>query len=208
MKRITFFVFAALLFSACGITKTPADKEAKRLGLEDGLYAKMSTNKGDIILKLEYEKTPLTVANFVGLAEGKIPNDAKKDGVPYYNGIVFHRVIKDFMIQAGDPTGTGRGGPGYKFKDEFHKDLKHDKAGVLSMANAGPGTNGSQFFITHKKTPWLDGKHSVFGHVVQGQEVVNSIEKGDSIKAVMIIPAGKDAKSFNALQTFKELKGK
>jgi len=175
---------------------------------EEGLYAKMTTTKGDIVLFLEFEKTPLTVANFVGLAEGKIKNDAKKLQEPYYNGIVFHRVIKDFMIQAGDPTGTGRGGPGYKFKDEFHPDLKHDKEGILSMANAGPGTNGSQFFITHKDTPWLDNKHTVFGHVVLGQEVVNEIETGDKIIDVTIIRNGRKARKFNAVETFNSLLGK
>ena len=178
----------------------------KKVIKENGLYANIKTNKGDILIYLEFEKTPLTVANFVGLAEGDIPNSAKKEGEPYYNGIVFHRVIKDFMIQTGDPTGTGRGGPGYSFKDEFHKELKHDKAGILSMANAGPGTNGSQFFITHKETPWLDNRHSVFGHVISGQDVVDAIENGDKIIEVEIIRKGKDARKFDALNTFNSLK--
>lgn len=174
--------------------------------LGDGLFAKINTTKGSIIVQLEFEKTPLTVANFVGLAEGDIENTAKAKGEPYYDGLTFHRVIADFMIQGGDPTGTGSGGPGYAFKDEIDPTLKHDRAGTLSMANAGPGTNGSQFFITHKDTPWLDGNHSVFGYVVEGLETVDLIEKGDSIKSVEIIRNGKAAKKFDAAKTFEELK--
>ena len=134
--------------------------------LEDGLYARVDTNKGEIQLKLTFDQTPVTVANFVSLAEGTNRQvDSKFTGKAYYDGLIFHRVIADFMIQGGDPTGTGQGGPGYKFEDEIVSDLKHDGPGILSMANAGPGTNGSQFFITHKETPWLDGKHVVFGKV-------------------------------------------
>jgi len=144
----------------------------------------------------------------VGLAEGKIPNKAKATGVKYYDGLIFHRVIANFMIQGGDPDGTGRGGPGYKFADEIDKTLKHDKEGILSMANAGKGTNGSQFFITHKDTPWLDGKHTVFGNVTKGMEVVNSIAQGDTIKHVKIYRVGKLAKKFDAAKTFKELSEK
>lgn len=173
---------------------------------EDGLYAEIVTNKGNIVIQLEFEKAPLTVANFVGLAEGKILNDAKSIGTPFYNGIVFHRVIKDFMIQGGDPTGSGMGGPGYSFKDEIHPELKHDKPGTLSMANSGPNTNGSQFFITHKDTPWLDGKHAVFGYVVKGMDIVNLIEKGDAIQKIMIIRNGSKAKEFKAKETFEKLK--
>lgn len=174
--------------------------------LKDGLYAKLITTKGSIVIKLTPAKTPLTVANFVGLAEGKIPNTAKEDGTPYYDGLKFHRVIKDFMIQGGDPTGTGSGGPGYSFKDEIRPELKHDRAGTLSMANAGPGTNGSQFFITHKETPWLNGKHTVFGYVIEGHGTVDLIEQGDMIKSVEIIRKGDAAKNFDAAKTFAKLK--
>jgi len=174
--------------------------------LADGLYAEINTTKGRILIKLTPEKTPLTVANFVGLAEGKISNNAKKDGEPYYDGLKFHRVIKDFMIQGGDPTGTGSGGPGYSFKDEFDPSLKHDRAGTLSMANAGPATNGSQFFITHKETPWLNGKHSVFGYVVEGQGTVDLIEQNDVMKSIKIIRVGEKAEKFDAAKTFEDLK--
>jgi peptidyl-prolyl cis-trans isomerase A (cyclophilin A) len=155
--------------------------------LPEGLYAEMHTNKGTILLFLEDKKAPETVANFTGLAEGTKKNSAKPEGTPFYDGISFHRVIPDFMIQGGDPDGTGRGGPGYKFKDEFDPSLMHNRPGILSMANAGPGTNGSQFFITHIATPWLDGKHTVFGHVVEGQEVVDAIQQGDKIVNLKIV---------------------
>ncbi|MBX2979208.1 MAG: peptidylprolyl isomerase [Flavobacteriales bacterium] len=164
----------------------------------EGIFAKIKTNKGTITIQLEYEKAPMTVANFVALAEGKHANTAKPAGQPYYDGIVFHRVIADFMIQGGDPTGTGQGGPGYAFPDEIHPDLKHNRAGTLSMANAGPYTNGSQFFITHKDTPWLDGRHAVFGYVTQGQEVVNAIQQGDRMESVTIERIGKAAQAWDA----------
>ena len=172
--------------------------------LEDGIYAKVNTNKGEIQLQLTFDQTPLTVANFVSLAEGTNTQvDSIYSGKPYYDGLTFHRVIQDFMIQGGDPTGTGQGGPGYRFDDEIVPELKHDGPGVLSMANAGPGTNGSQFFITHKETPWLDGKHTVFGRVTEGQSVVDSIAQNDTIIGVTIIRKGRDAKKFDAATTFE-----
>ena len=168
----------------------------------DGLYAKFETNKGDIYAILEFQKTPLTVANFVGLAEGKIKNTSKTEGTPFYNGLKFHRVIKDFMIQGGCPLGTGTGDPGYKFADEFHDSLKHVGPGILSMANSGPGSNGSQFFITHVATPWLDGKHSVFGHVIKGQNIVDSIAQNDTLKSLTFVRKGKEALAFDPVKTF------
>ncbi|MCF2874433.1 MULTISPECIES: peptidylprolyl isomerase [unclassified Tenacibaculum] len=174
--------------------------------MDNGIYAKFTTPKGDILVNLEYEKTPGTVGNFVALAEGNLENSAKPQGTPYYNGLKFHRVIADFMIQGGCPQGTGTGNPGYKFDDEIHPDLKHDAPGKLSMANAGPGTNGSQFFITHTATPWLDGKHTVFGSVVEGQEVVDAVEQGDSMD-VEIIRVGETAENFNAVEAFRTFEG-
>ncbi|GAB4450408.1 MAG: peptidylprolyl isomerase [Bacteroidia bacterium] len=171
----------------------------------DGLYAKIETNKGDIYLTLEYKKVPMTVANFVGLAEGTIPNTARPNQ-PFYDGLIFHRVIKDFMIQGGCPKFNGTGDPGYKFPDEIDTTLKHNGPGILSMANAGPNTNGSQFFITHKETPWLNGKHAVFGHVVKGQDVVNAIQQNDTIRKVVILRKGKDAEKFDAPKVFETLK--
>lgn len=173
---------------------------------DDGLYAEMDTTKGKIVLVLEFEKVPITVCNFVGLAEGTIKNEAKKKGEPYFDGLYFHRVIKDFMIQTGCPKGNGTGGPGYTFPDEFHASLRHDRPGILSMANRGPNTGGSQIFITHKATPWLDRKHAVFGHVLDGMDVVNSIQRGDKIKTVRIIRVGEKAKKFKTdNDTFNKL---
>lgn len=174
--------------------------------MDNGIYAKFTTPKGAILVNLEYEKTPGTVGNFVALAEGNLENDAKPQGTPYYNGLKFHRVIADFMVQGGCPQGTGTGNPGYKFDDEIHADLKHDAPGKLSMANAGPGTNGSQFFITHTATPWLDGKHTVFGSVIEGQDVVDAIEQGDNMD-VEIIRVGETAEKFNAVEAFRTFEG-
>ncbi len=199
--KLSFIII--VLFTSC--------KTVKYADLQDGIYADIQTNKGDILLKLYADKTPMTVANFVSLAEGtnkKVVDSLK--GKKYYNGTIFHRVIANFMIQGGDPTGTGRGNPGYKFADEFPRDssdgliYKHTEAGVLSMANSGKATNGSQFFITHKATPWLDGKHTVFGKVIKGQNVVDSIAKGDKINALEIIRLGKKAKNFDTESVFKQ----
>ncbi len=173
--------------------------------LPDGLYAEIATGKGDIIVQLEFEKTPVTVANFVTLAEGKntFVNEKFK-GKPFYNGLKFHRVLANFMIQGGDPLGNGSGDTGYKFKDEI-TDLKHNGPGTLSMANSGPATNSSQFFITHVETPWLDGKHTVFGHVVEnGMETVNKIVQDDAIVSITIIRKGEAAKKFDAVKVFSD----
>ena len=170
----------------------------------NGLFATISTSKGEIKIDLEFEKTPGTVGNFVGLSLGLINNSIKPLGEAYYNGLKFHRVINDFMIQAGCPFGTGTGDPGYKFDDEFHSELKHDRPGVISMANAGPSTNGSQFFITHVETPWLDNKHTVFGNVIDGMDVVNSISQNDEITSVKINAVGDKAKAFDAAKAFED----
>ena len=207
MKKITILtVLCALTLSSFSQNifnkKENTTNNNAKSNLENGMYAKINTTKGEILIQLEYEKTPLTVANFVGLAEGKLKNNKKDIGTPYYDGLKFHRVIADFMVQGGCPDGNGTGDPGYKFADEFHPDLKHDKEGVLSMANSGPTTNGSQFFITHKETPWLDGKHSVFGHVVEGMDIVNTITQDDLINSVTIIREGAAANAFDANNIF------
>ena len=189
---LSLFLFNGGLFAM-------SDNSAKVLKGKEGVFAVMNTSKGEIVLELFYEKTPLTVTNFVGLAEGTL--DVCK-GKKFYDGLTFHRVIKDFMIQGGDPEGTGRGGPGYRFADEFDPSLKFTGPGDLAMANAGPGTNGSQFFITHVKTEWLNGKHTIFGHVVDenSQKVVNKIQQGDKIISVEIVRLGDKAQKFTATQ--------
>jgi len=200
--------FIIILIALCNSTK--GELMAAETQLDDGLYAKFITSKGDITVKLEFEKTPLTVTNFVALAEGtKDFKDSRgRTSGRYYDGLKFHRVIDNFMIQGGCPLGSGTGGPGYNFPDEFDPSLRHDRPGILSMANAGPGTNGSQFFITHVPTSWLDNKHSVFGHVVSGQDVVNAIKKGDTLTRVEIIRVGDKAKAFKADQeSFNSLLG-
>ena len=173
--------------------------------MENGIYAKITTAKGDILIQLTYQLTPATVGNFVALAEGTMKNTQKPLGTPYYDGLTFHRVIPNFMIQGGCPLSTGTGDPGYRFDDEFHPSLKHNKAGVISMANAGPGTNGSQFFITHLPTPWLDNKHTVFGQVIEGQNVVDTIAQDDKIEKITIIRVGEEAEKWDALKAFNSL---
>ena len=198
-----------LVVLLCALTATVLSAQTKNAKPKpvvlEGIFAEIYTNKGKIALQLEFQKTPITVANFITLAEGKnefVTNDRK--GKPYYDGLKFHRVIPNFMIQGGCPLGTGAGDPGYRFKDEFDASLKHNKPGIFSMANSGPATNGSQFFITHKDTPWLDNKHSIFGHVIEGQKVVDVIVQEDVIEKVIIVRKGKLAKNFNAEKVFSE----
>ena len=194
-QLVQYSLMAVLL---AGLMAPPAHAEDS--ALEDGIYAEFQTSKGTITLRLEFEKAPLTVMNFVGLAEGTKESN-KPEGTRFYDGTKFHRVIEDFMIQGGDPEGTGRGGPGYRFPDEIDPTLTHDGPGVLSLANSGPNTNGSQFFITHKATPWLNGKHAVFGRVIKGQDVVDAIAKDDVLEKVKIIRIGEQAKKFKADQS-------
>jgi peptidylprolyl isomerase len=196
-------ILVMCLFFIMGAVPVYAQERVK--SLSDGLYAEMETSKGTIVLSLAYKRAPMTVANFVGLAEGTIEFE-NRSGKRFYDGLTFHRVVDDFMIQGGDPFGSGQGGPGYAFPDEFHLSLRHNGPGILSMANSGPNTNGSQFFITHKATPWLDDKHAVFGHVVKGQEVVKAIEQGDVIEKLRIVRVGDDAGAFEVnQQTFESM---
>jgi cyclophilin family peptidyl-prolyl cis-trans isomerase len=218
-SKIVLFLFLALLQmqaqtakKTVPVKKVVSTKKAtvikkpavKTPVVVEGIFATISTSKGDITVQLEFVKTPITVANFISLAEGKNAFVTEKlIGKPYYDGLKFHRVIKDFMIQAGDPEGNGSGGTGYAFKDEF-TDLKHNGPGILSMANSGPKTNSSQFFITHKETPWLDGKHTIFGRVTKGMDVVNLIAQDDLITKVIITRKGAAAKAFEASKVFSE----
>ncbi len=209
MKKLNLLLFTliAIAFSSCN---------EKYPDLQDGIYAEIKTNKGVAVAKLYYDQTPMTVANFVSLAEGtNTMVDSSYAGKKYYNGIIFHRVIKDFMVQTGDPLGTGTGDPGYKFPDEIVDSLTHKSKGILSMANSGPGTNGSQFFITLKPTPWLNGKHTVFGEIVKGQDIIDSIgstktgprdkpESDIKMLEVNIIRKGSDAKAFDTGKEFTE----
>ncbi|MES2575706.1 MAG: peptidylprolyl isomerase [Bacteroidota bacterium] len=205
--KILLFLFLGMLNVQAQTTKKAAStkKTATTKTVTDGLFATITTNKGTIVVELEYQKTPVTVASFVSLIEGKntFVTNEKLKGKPFYDGLKFHRVIPDFMIQGGDPVGNGTGGPGYAFKDEI-TDLKFDKGGILAMANSGPTTNGSQFFITHKDTPWLDGKHTIFGHVTEGMDIVNSIVQDDVILKMTITRKGKAAKAFDAPKVFTD----
>ena len=176
--------------------------------MQEGLYAQIKTNKGEIMLILHHDKSPGTVANFINLSEGKIKNSHKPMNVPYYDGLKFHRVIPDFMIQTGCPNWTGTGDPGYKFDDEFHPELRHNKPGILSMANSGVSTNGSQFFITHVATNWLDDKHTVFGEVVEGLDIVNEIQQDDVIDSIIILRVGDEAEKWNSTEVFNNFKDK
>ena len=194
MRR--YFAIAVTLFAGVALLAGCAEEYPD---LEDGLYAELETTRGTIMIELAYEKAPLTVTNFVGLAEGTIDSSAP-EGEPFYDGLSFHRVVEDFVVQTGDPNGDGSGGPGYRFPNEIDQSLTHGSAGVVSMANSGPDTNGSQFFITKNAAPWLDGQYSVFGEVVEGQDVVDSIEEGDTLETVKIIRKGEAATDFETDQ--------
>ncbi|REH02002.1 peptidylprolyl isomerase [Flavobacterium aquicola] len=209
-KIVLLLFFGVFNLQAQNTKKITAPKKlvataAKPAPVIEGIFATIATNKGNITVQLFYKKTPVTAANFISLAEGKNPfvTVEKLKGKPFYDGLKFHRVIKDFMIQGGDPDGNGSGGPGYDFKDEF-TDSKFDKAGILAMANSGPATNGSQFFITHKDTPWLTGKHTIFGQVTQGMSIVNAIAQDDVITKITITRKGDLAKKFDAVKVFSD----
>ena len=209
--KMLFFLFIALTAAQAQNTKkVTATKKpvatTKTTVANEGIFAEFVTSKGKIVVQLEYQKTPITVANFISLVEGTntFVADEKLKGKPYYNGLKFHRVIKDFMIQGGDPAGNGSGGAGYSFKDECLPELIFDKGGILAMANSGPATNSSQFFITHKETPWLNGKHTIFGHVVSGMETVNAVVQDDVMNTITIVRKGDAAKKFDAAKVFSD----
>ena len=209
--KMLFFLFIALTAAQAQNTKkVTATKKpvatTKTTVANEGIFAEFVTSKGKIVVQLEYQKTPITVANFISLVEGTntFVADEKLKGKPYYNGLKFHRVIKDFMIQGGDPAGNGSGGAGYSFKDECLPGLVFDKGGILAMANSGPATNSSQFFITHKETPWLNGKHTIFGHVVSGMETVNAVVQDDVMNTITIVRKGDAAKKFDAAKVFSD----
>ncbi|MBG6109481.1 cyclophilin family peptidyl-prolyl cis-trans isomerase [Flavobacterium sp. CG_9.10] len=215
--KILFLLFLGVLNVQAQVKKKPTSGKKPATTVKvtpkvpvatDGIFATISTTKGDIVVQLEYQKTPVTVASFIALAEGKntFVTDEKLKGKPFFDGLKFHRVIKDFMIQGGDPSGNGSGGAGYAYKDEF-TDLKFDKGGILAMANSGPATNSSQFFITHKDTPWLNGKHTIFGHVTQGMNIVNLIAQDDVMKKITITRKGTLAKQFDAPKVFSDYYG-
>jgi peptidylprolyl isomerase len=217
IDRLLAVLLSAIPFAAttaAGSLTPEEEQSVANATKEDGLYAVFDTSMGPVVCELHFDKVPVTVANFVGLASGekewRDPKTAEMVKRPFYDGLVFHRVIKDFMVQGGCPLGNGRGGPGYSFTDEFDSTLRHDKPGVLSMANSGPNTNGSQFFITHKPTPWLDNKHSIFGQCVMGQEIVDEMAevpmKGAQestpvedivLESVKIVRTGEAAKAFD-----------
>ncbi len=216
--KIILTLASISLFSCTSIyKKMNIDKEIYE-GLQDGLYANLQTSKGNMVVKFEDKKSPVTVANFIGLAEGKIENTSKPKGTPFYDGTIFHRIIKNFMIQGGDPKGTGMGDPGYKFDDEKNN-LQHTGKGILSMANSGPNTNGSQFFITEVATPWLDGKHTIFGEIVVGKDLVDviaNVETGAQdkpktdvvLEKVSVFSKGDQYKDYDAAKVFNEGKSK
>jgi peptidylprolyl isomerase len=211
MKKIYLIIIASIVLFSCKTKPKEESSNTDNTNTEtnttmqktDFINAHFKTNKGEIVCELEFEKTPITVANFIGLAEGTIPNKAKPLGTHYYDGLKFHRVIPNFMIQGGDPQGTGQGGPGYNFQDEIDPSLMFTGPGVLAMANAGPATNGSQFFITHVATDWLNGKHTIFGHVIKGQDIVNAIAQGDVIESIIIERSGEKAIAFDAKAIFE-----
>jgi len=203
MNHLRFLWGLALLSVSMFACESAAEKPEAGGTLPDGLYAEFETSKGTIVARLEMQRAPLTVANFVGLAEGKLPNSVREPGEPYFDGMTFHRVVPQFIIQGGDPLANGMGGPGYKFKNEIHPALKHNLAGTLAMANAGPNTNGSQFYFTLKATPQLDGGYNVFGYVTEGLRYAYQMAVGDTIKTVRILRRGEAAETFDAVETFK-----